>query len=90
LVWRPKYRKWIKREDIRKNPEEIFWEVAEHYGFEIQEVRVAPDHVYIFLSFLPRYLLAQAVAIWAFGILIGCSPFVNYVVENKKASDGRA
>jgi putative transposase len=61
LVWAPKYRIWIKREDIRDKAKEIFLEVAENYGFEIQEMRVVPDHVHIFLSFPPRYSIARVV-----------------------------
>jgi putative transposase len=61
LVWTPKYRKRIKREDIRDKAREIFLEVSEHYGFEIQEMRVAPDHVHIFLSFPSRYSIAKVV-----------------------------
>ncbi len=61
LVWTPKYRKWIKREDIRDKVREIFLEVAKNHGFEIQEVRVAPDHVHIFLSFPPRYSISRVV-----------------------------
>jgi putative transposase len=61
LVWAPKYRKWIKREDIREKVKEVFEDIAEHHGFEIQEVRVAPDHVHIFLSFPPRYSISQVV-----------------------------
>ena len=61
LVWAPKYRKWIKRKDIRDKAREIFSEVAENYGFEIQEMRVALDHVDIFLSFPPKYSIAKVV-----------------------------
>jgi putative transposase len=61
LVWAPKYRKWIKRSDIREGVGEIFSEIAQHHGFEIQEMRVAPDHVHLFLSFPPRYSIAQVV-----------------------------
>jgi putative transposase len=61
LVWAPKYRKWIKREEIRDKAREIFSEVAENYGFEIQEMRVAPDHVHIFLGFPPKYSIAKVV-----------------------------
>jgi len=61
LVWTPKYRKWIKRGDIRDKAKEIFLEVSGHYGFEIQEMRVAPDHVHIFLSFPPRYSIGKVV-----------------------------
>ena len=61
LVWTPKYRKWIKRSDIRERVGEIFVEIAQHHGFEIQEMRVAPDHVHVFLNFPPRYSIAQVV-----------------------------
>ena len=61
LVWAPKYRKWIKRADVRDRAKEIFLEVAEHYGFEIQEMRVAPDHVHIFLGFPPSHSIAKVV-----------------------------
>jgi putative transposase len=63
LVWAPKYRKWIKRGDIRDRVKEVFGEIAERHGFEIQEVRVAPDHVHIFLSFPPRYSIAHVVGV---------------------------
>jgi len=33
LVWAPKYRKWVKREDIRDKAREILGEIAENYGF---------------------------------------------------------
>jgi hypothetical protein len=38
---------------------EIFLEIEENYGFEIQQMSVAPDHVHLFLSFPPRYLIAH-------------------------------
>jgi putative transposase len=61
LVWAPKYRKWVKQEYVRAEVEKIFLDVAEHHGFEIEEMRVAPDHVHIFLSFPPRYSISQVV-----------------------------
>ena len=63
LVWAPKYRKWIKREDIREKVKEIFGEVAERHEYEIEEVNVAPDHVHIFLSFPPRYSIVHVVGV---------------------------
>jgi len=63
LVWAPKYRRWIKREDIREKVKEIFREVAERHEYEIEEVNVAPDHVHIFLSFPPRYSIAHVVGV---------------------------
>ena len=52
-------RNW--RSDIRERVGEIFLEIAQHHGFEIQELRIGPDHVHIFLSFPPRYSIAQVV-----------------------------
>jgi putative transposase len=62
-VWARKYRKWIKREDIREKVKEIFREVAERHEYEIEEVNIAPDHVHIFLSFPPRYSIAHVVGV---------------------------
>ena len=61
LVWTPKYRKWVKREDIRKRIRELFSEIATHHGFEIQEMKIAADHVHIFLGFPTRYSIAKVV-----------------------------
>jgi putative transposase len=60
-VWAPKYSKWIKRSDIQERVEEIFWEIAQQHGFEIQKMKVPPDHVYVFLNLPPRCPTAQAV-----------------------------
>jgi putative transposase len=51
LIWKPKYREWAKREAIRKRVRELFSKVATHRGFEIQEMKVAADHVHIFFGF---------------------------------------
>jgi putative transposase len=52
---------YIGREDIRARVKEIFSEVEEHHQFEIEEIRVAFDHVHIFLNFPPRYSIAHVV-----------------------------
>jgi putative transposase len=59
LVWAPKHRKWIKRSDIWERVGEIFLEIAPHQGFEIEEMKVTPDCVHVFLNFPPRYSIAQ-------------------------------
>jgi hypothetical protein len=38
----------------RDRAKELFSEVAEYHGFEIEEMEVAADHVHIFISFPPR------------------------------------
>ncbi len=62
-VWAPKYRKWIIREDIRQRVEQLFRQIAEDFGFEIDELDVAKDHVHDFLNFPPRYAIAKVVGI---------------------------
>ncbi len=63
LVWTPKYRKWVLRGDLRRRVEELFEEIAQDFGFEIDTMEVAVDHVHIFLDFPPRYAIAKVVGI---------------------------
>lgn len=63
LVWAPKYRKWIKRSDIRESVEVLFKRIAEEFSLEIEEMEVSPDHVHLFLNFPPRYSIAKVVGI---------------------------
>ncbi len=64
IVWAPKYRKWILKDAIRDRVRELFREIADHHGFEIEEMEVAVDHVHIFLSFPPRYSIARVVGMF--------------------------
>ena len=61
LVWAPKYRKWVLKDAIRERVKVLFGEIADHHGFEIEEMEIALDHVHIFLSFPPRYSIARVV-----------------------------
>ena len=63
LVWAPKYRRWIVREDLRRRVEQVFRQIAEDFGFELVELEVAKEHVHIFLNFPPRYSIAKVVGI---------------------------
>ena len=52
LVWCPKYRKNIfAGEEVRKRAGELIREICEEYGFEIEELEVGEDHVYILYRF---------------------------------------
>ena len=42
---------------------EIFKEIAEQIGFEIDTMEVMEEHVDIFLSFPPRYSISRVVGI---------------------------
>ena len=63
LVWAPKYRKWVLQGVIRQRVKELFQEIAEHHGFEIEEMEVDTDHVHLFLSFPPKYSIGQVVGL---------------------------
>ncbi|WP_156919636.1 IS200/IS605 family transposase, partial [Syntrophorhabdus aromaticivorans] len=53
LVWAPKYRKWVLRDAIRDRVEELLKEIAQHHGFEIEEMEIAMDHIHIFSQLSP-------------------------------------
>jgi putative transposase len=61
LVWTPKYRKWVLRGDVRATADELIKEICEQYGFEIDTMEVAEDHVHLFLSFPPSYSISKVV-----------------------------
>jgi hypothetical protein len=47
----------------RDRAKELFREVVEYHGFEIEEMEVAADHVHIFISFPPKYSISKVVGI---------------------------
>jgi len=63
LVWAPKYRRWITRKDIRRRAAALFREIADDFGFEINEMEVSKDHVHILLSVPPKYSISKVVGI---------------------------
>ena len=63
LVWTPKYRKWVLQGQVRDRTEELFIEISEHHGYEIEELEVDKDHVHILLSFPPKYSISKVVEV---------------------------
>jgi putative transposase len=61
IVWAPKYRKFILRGDIQQRVRELFQEIADNHDIEIDTMEIAPDHVHLFVSFPPRYSIANVV-----------------------------
>jgi len=62
LVWCPKYRKKIfVGEEVRERAEQLIREISEDYGFEIDEMEVAEDHVHILISFPPKHSIGEVV-----------------------------
>ena len=63
LVWVPKYRKLVLKDELAKRVKEIFQEISERYEFEIDTMEVSEDHVHLFLAAPPRYSPSQIVQI---------------------------
>lgn len=62
LVWCPKYRKDLfAQSDLRERCAELFKEIANEYGFDMEEMEVSSDHVHVLLSFPPRYSISEVV-----------------------------
>ncbi|MDR4493881.1 MAG: IS200/IS605 family transposase [Nitrospirales bacterium] len=59
VVWVPQYRRMVLGERVANRLKEIFQEIGERYGFEVDTQEVLDDHVHIFLSAPPRYSPAQ-------------------------------
>ena len=55
FVWIPKYRKLVLDDEIAGELEGLIYGIAERYGFSIEDLATAPDHVHVFLSAPPRY-----------------------------------
>ncbi|MGH7808510.1 MAG: IS200/IS605 family transposase [Thermodesulfobacteriota bacterium] len=81
LVWTPKYRRWVGREDIRGRIEDIFREIAIEHKMEIDRMEVSEDHVHVFLSFPPRFSIAGVVGMFK---SISASLIFNEYPEVKK------
>ena len=48
---------------IRQRVRELFCEIAGHHGFKIKGLDVDKDHVYLFLSFPPKYSISTVVGL---------------------------
>ena len=64
LAFSTKYRKQVfNDEKSKRDTEQLFREIAEHYDLEVGEIEVLSDHVHLTLTAPPRIAPAQAVAI---------------------------
>jgi len=63
LMWAPKYRKWILKEDLRDTVKELFEEILKARDCEIEEMEIAKDHVHIFTSIPPKYSVGDMVRV---------------------------
>ena len=64
LVWCPKYRKKLFVDDaIRERAEQLIREISEDYGWSLDVLEVALDHVHLLLSFPPKHSIGEVVRI---------------------------
>jgi putative transposase len=63
LVWAPKYRKWILKDEVRNSAKELFEEILTARDCEIEEMEIAKDHVHIFTSIPPKYSVGDMVRV---------------------------
>jgi putative transposase len=63
LVWVPKYRKLVLKDELVKRLKEILQEISERYEFEIDAMEVSEHHVHLFLAAPPGYSPPQIVQI---------------------------
>ncbi|MBI1744122.1 IS200/IS605 family transposase [Candidatus Acetothermia bacterium] len=64
FVWVPKYRKLILQGKLALRLRELFVEISQRYGWELEEAAVVGDHVHLFVSAPPKYAPARIVQIY--------------------------
>ncbi|MBI2850351.1 MAG: IS200/IS605 family transposase [Chloroflexi bacterium] len=63
LVWVPKYRAHILDKEVGQYVKEVFRQIAEEYGFNIDTMEVMEDPVHVFIEAPPSYAPARIVQI---------------------------
>ena len=63
LIWCPKYRRKVLRDEIEERLRELLSEKADELEVEIESLEVMPDHVHMFVkadpTLAPHYLVQQ-------------------------------
>ena len=55
FVWIPEYRRRVLLGEVAQYVKEVFERIADEYGFWIDTMEVAEDHVHVVLEAPPRY-----------------------------------
>ena len=61
IIWTPKYRKRVLRDNIAKRVEALLYQCAEVNHWEIHELNVQPDHIHILIQLPPSISVSKAV-----------------------------
>ena len=63
LVWAPKYRKLVLKNEVKEFVKELFEEILYARDCEVMEMEIAEDHVHIFTSIPPKYSIGNIVRV---------------------------
>lgn len=61
LVWCVKYRHPVLQEEIASDLAELLQRIAGEHGFSIEEMKVMPDHVHLFVRATPGHFIPDMV-----------------------------
>ena len=61
VIFCPKYRRPVLTPPIDGRLKELFYEVADQYGFSIPDLEVMPDHVHMVIDCNPRFGVCNCV-----------------------------
>ena len=61
MVWRPVYRRDVRKEPVKTTLENLLHSIAHQHGMAVLAVDVQPDHVHLFVSMPPTISIADAV-----------------------------
>jgi len=64
IVWLPKYRKRVLKGVLAKRIEELLRECADVNRWNIEELNIQPDHVYMVLQFRPDIAVSKVVQLF--------------------------
>ncbi len=76
LIWCPKFRFSILKDNIEHSLKQILQDIAEKYEYEIIEMEVMPDHLHLFVSTKPTVAATDVVR--AFKSLSAIELFKKY------------
>ena len=61
IVWVPKYRRHVLEGKVGERAGQVIVEVAEKYGYGVDELKVKPDHIHLLVRLEPKNALPDVV-----------------------------
>ena len=64
LVWIPKYRKRVLKEEIAERIKELLYECADFQRWKIEELNIQPDHIHMLIRMRPEVSVSRMVQLF--------------------------